>query len=291
MSTSPVCSVSPPGPILNSSPISSSPSTDLRATSSPESSSLHRQQVMSEALEEHVLPVAVDVPNDPVPNITDVAVESSTNELALPDPGPRSHPMQTRAKSCSFKPKMWGAFLASSSPEIEPCSITEALNSKCWRVAMDSEMDALVRNQTWKLVPPPPNVNLVGNKWVFKVKRKSDGSFDRCKARLVAKGFNQVPGIDFHETFSPVAKAPTIRIVFAVAVSRGWPIHQLDVNNAFLKGRLEEIVYMAQPEGYVSKTLPNHVCKLEKAIYGLRQTPRAWYDRFRSTLIGWGFRS
>lgn len=107
----------------------------------------------------------------------------------------------------------------------------------------------------------------------------------------MAKGFNQVPGLDFHETFSPVVKAPTIKIILAVAVARGWPIRQLDVNSTFSNGRLEEVVYMKQPVRYVNKSFPNHVCKLDKAIYDLRQAPRTWYDQFRSTLLNWGFRN
>lgn len=106
---------------------------------------------------------------------------------------------------------------------------------------------------------------------------------------MVAKGFNQIPGIDFHETFSPVVKAPTIRIILALAVANDWPVHQLDINNAFLYGHLEEDVFMVQPEGFVDAKCPDFVCKLDKALYGLRQAPRAWFDRLRSTLLEWGF--
>lgn len=120
------------------------------------------------------------------------------------------------------------------------------------------------------MVPPPPNVNLIGSRWVFKIKRLPDGSFDQCKAQLVAKGFHQVLGVDFHETFSPVVKAPTIRIILAKAVAKGWLVRQLDINNAFLNGYLTRDVFMKQPDGFVDSSQPTYVCKLDKVLYGLK---------------------
>lgn len=105
---------------------------------------------------------------------------------------------------------------------------------------------------------------------MFKVKTKSDGSFDHCKACLVAKGFNQISGIDFHETFSLIFKAPTIRIILAIAVSKGWIVSQLDVNNEFLNGRLKEVVFMKQPDGYIDPHHLEYVCQLDRALYGLK---------------------
>lgn len=155
---------------------------------------------------------------------------------------------------------------------------------------MQAEFDALQRNNTWTVVSCPPNRVPVGCKWVFRVKENPDGSLDKYKARLVAKGFHQQYGSDYTETFSPVVKPITIRIILTLALTHHWPLKQLDVNNAFLNGLLEEEVYMAQPPGFESsdKTL---VCKLNKAIYGLKQAPRAWLERLQTTLLQFGFRA
>lgn len=135
---------------------------------------------------------------------------------------------------------------------------------------MDKEYPALMKNKTWHLVPPHKGINVIDCKWVYKIKRKPDGSLDRYKARLVAKGFKQRYGIDYEDTFSPVVKPATIRVVLSIAISRGWSLHQLDIDNAFLHGFLEEDVYMKQPPGYEENIIPNYVCKLDKALYGLR---------------------
>jgi hypothetical protein len=117
----------------------------------------------------------------------------------------------------------------------------------------------------------PPATNVVGSKWVFRTKYHLDGSIDRLKAHLVAKGYTQLYGLDFNDTFSPVVRASTVRIVLSIAVSRGWNIRQLDVKNAFLYGLLQEHVYTEQPPSYADSSHPNHVCHLKKAIYGLKQ--------------------
>ena len=135
---------------------------------------------------------------------------------------------------------------------------------------MEQEYQALLQNETWTLVPPPPRVNIIDSKWVFKVKKHADGSIERYKARLVAKGFKQRHGLDYEDTFSPVVKPTTIRFLLSLLVSRGWSLRQLDVQNAFLHGLLEEEVYMRQPPGFVDHAQPHHLCRLTKALYGLK---------------------
>ncbi|XP_022631718.1 uncharacterized protein LOC111240603 [Vigna radiata var. radiata] len=154
---------------------------------------------------------------------------------------------------------------------------------------MQAEFDALHHNNTWELVSRSSTQNLVGCKWVFRIKRHLDGSIDRYKACLVAKGFHQRPGWDYTETFSPVVKLVTIRIVLTLVVRQGWSIRQLDANNAFLQGTLKEEVFMLQPPGFVNKSFPDHVCRLKKALYGLKQAPRAWYTELRVFLLYLGF--
>jgi histone deacetylase 1/2 len=154
---------------------------------------------------------------------------------------------------------------------------------------MDLEYNALMKNNTWHLVPPKKGSNIIDSKWGFKIKYKADGSVDKYKARLVAKGYKQRFGIYYEDTFSPVVKMSTIRLILSIAVSRGWSLRQLDVQNAFLHGILEEEVYMRQPPGYIDKSCPNYVCKLDKALYGLKQAPRSWYARLRAKLMALGF--
>ncbi|KAK6141586.1 hypothetical protein DH2020_024687 [Rehmannia glutinosa] len=154
---------------------------------------------------------------------------------------------------------------------------------------MLDELAALDRNPTWILVPREPDYNVVGCKWVFRVKRNSNGSVSRYKARLVVKGFKQRPDIDFHETFSPVVKTSTICIVLTIAISNGWMINQLDVNNTFLHSFLSEDVFMAQPPGFIDPARPNHVCKLVKSLYGLKQAPRAWFNELKNFILSLGF--
>ncbi|PRQ47500.1 putative RNA-directed DNA polymerase [Rosa chinensis] len=129
----------------------------------------------------------------------------------------------------------------------------------------------------------------VGCKWVFRVKRNPDGSVERYKARFVAKGFHQQHDIDYNETFSSVIKPATIRNVLCLTISRSWPLRQLDVKNVFLHVFLKEDVYMTQPPSFIDQARPSFVCKLNKAIYGLKQAPHAWFHRMTSFLLSVGF--
>lgn len=161
-----------------------------------------------------------------------------------------------------------------------PRNIQEALEESAWKLAVFEEMNALKKNDTWEMVELPEKKKVVGCKWVFTVKTKADGSIERYKARLVAKGFTQTYGIDYQETFAPVAKINSIRVLLSLAVNSNWLLHQLDVKNAFLNGDLEEEVFMSPPPGFEKSFEGGKVCKLKKSLYGLKQSPRAWFERF-----------
>ncbi|CAL1397690.1 unnamed protein product [Linum trigynum] len=183
-------------------------------------------------------------------------------------------------------------FALSISSYKEPESYKEAILSPFWDAAMQDEFQALDRNQTWDIVEAPPNVKLIGNKWIYKFKFLSDGSLERRKARLVAKGYTQQEGIDYQDTFAPVVKMTTIRLFLALASIHNWHIHQLDINNAFLHGDLEECVYMKLPDGYKQPAgIKNPVCKLKKSLYGLKQASRQWFSKLAEKLQSQGFTS
>ena len=169
-----------------------------------------------------------------------------------------------------------------------PKNIEEASMDERWKSAMDEEIYALEKNNTWKIVNVPINKKTVGCKWLFNIKYKPDGNIDRFKARLVAKGYTQVYGLDYMETFSPVAKMTTVRILISLAACKNWNLYQHDVKNAFLHGDLEEEIYMDLPQGYKTY-LSNKVCKLQKTIYGLKQSPRAWFGKFTNVMKSFGY--
>ena len=183
------------------------------------------------------------------------------------------HPMITRAKAGIFKPKVYAALkhpLSFSHGPIEPMCVKQALAYPNWKISMEEEYKALMRNHIWDLVPYQPKYNVVGNKWVFKLKFHPDGTLNKHKARFVAKKFHQTPGVDFSITYSPVIKPATIRVVLTLTIAQGWEIRQLDINNAFLNRYLQEDVFMSQPEGFIYPTKPHHIFKPRKALYGLK---------------------
>jgi transposase InsO family protein len=169
----------------------------------------------------------------------------------------------------------------------DPATYKEAMeadDAEEWGKACHYEMDALSKNDTWELVDLPPGRKAIKSKWVFKL--KADGRF---RARLVAKGFTQIPGIDYDETFSPVARFESLRLLLALAALENWEIHQMDVKSAFLNGVLNEEIYMEQPQGFITAEQENKVCRLKKALYGLKQASRAWNQQFHSVLNTLGF--
>jgi transposase InsO family protein len=172
---------------------------------------------------------------------------------------------------------------------IEPNNPDEAFNNPIWRNSMDNEYKALIDNKTWEIVIPPENANIVGNRWTFVWKRDPQGNIIKPKSRLVAQGFTQTFGIDYQETYSPVARLTSLRTICAIAARNNWPIHQMDVDNAYLNATLPEPIYMKQPYGYDDNN-KDHVLLLKKALYGLKQSGREWYKCLTNALSRLGFK-
>ena len=267
--------VSPPriSSTLNSSPSQTiHPTTPHHAPSSPETS----------------------LPSEP--SLTDSLVEPFPTI-----PSPSSFPVEPNRLRRSDRlrrfPRHLHDFAAhvqlQSSPALlddtaEFLTFQQASKNPHWQSAMQAELDSIHHNQTWSLVSLPPGKKAISSKWVYKLKPGTTGSPARYKARLVARGFEQQDGVDFLETFAPVVRWETIRILIAIAVHLNWPLHQLDVLTAFLNGILKEDVYMYQPPGFAKPGQEHLVCKLHKALYGLKQSPRAWYARLHAALLAWG---
>jgi hypothetical protein len=175
-------------------------------------------------------------------------------------------------------------------PKDDPKTFSQAMSgdhSTLWFNAMKEEMESMAKNQVWDLVDLPKGAVAVGCKWVYKTKTDASGNVERYKARLVAKGFTQKEGIDYHETFSPVSKKDSFRIIMALVAHLDLELHQMDVKTAFLNGDLEEEVYMKQPEGFDDNS--QKACKLRKSIYGLKQASRQWYIKFHKVITSYGF--
>ena len=198
-----------------------------------------------------------------------------------------AYPIQHHCSLLPLSPP-YKTFINHISSIYEPHFYHQVVPFPEWRRAMHEEIQALEANSTWTLVPLPPGKHCIGCRWVYKVKYKMDGSVDIYKARLVAKGYTQQAGIDFSDTFSPVAKLTTMRVLLCVAAARNWCLLQLDVKNAFLNGDLFEEVYMELPKGYKSAN-PSLVCKLNKSLYGLKQASRQWFCKFSTTLLSHEF--
>src|SRR6187551_1925725 len=173
-----------------------------------------------------------------------------------------------------------------------PRTIEEAYSSpdaNYWKEAVRSEMDSIMSNGTWEVVERPYGCKPVGCKWVFKKKLRPDGTIEKYKARLVAKGYTQKEGEDLFDTYSPVARLTTIRVLLSLAASHGLIVHQMDVKTAFLNGELEEEIYMDQPDGFAVEGQEGMVCRLVKSLYGFKQAPKQWHEKFDKTLTSVGF--
>ncbi|GMI98031.1 cysteine-rich RLK (RECEPTOR-like protein kinase) 8 [Hibiscus trionum] len=226
------------------------------------------------------------------PNLEPISSNPNPNEHNLDHNATTlpSHSMITRSTAGIFKPKL---YLTEASKDGIPSTVDEALSSPEWKEATLAEYNALLKHGTWTLVTPPSDCIPVGCKWIFKLKHNADGTISRHKARLVAKGFSQLPGTDFVDTFSSVVKFHTIIVILSITTTNNWPLRHVDINNAFLYGDLQEDVYMLQPPGFetVAPDGSKLVCKLHKALYGLRQAPRSWNSKLRDCLLNAGFRS
>jgi len=166
--------------------------------------------------------------------------------------------------------------------------VEEALDDPDWVMAMQEELNNFTRNKVWSLVERPKQ-NIIGTKWVFRNKQDEHGVVTRNKARLVAQGYTQIEGLDFGETYAPVARLESIRILLAYATHHDFKLYQMDVKSVFLNGPISELVYVEQPPGFEDSKFPNHVYLLHKALYGLKQAPRAWYECLKDFLLRKGF--
>ncbi|KAK3012143.1 hypothetical protein RJ639_012142 [Escallonia herrerae] len=216
-----------------------------------------------------------------------LAPPSSTSHSSSPSANSTVYPLSHNISYSKFS-RTHTAFLAAISSVDEPKYFSQAVKHAHWKDAMAKDISTLEANNTWTLMPLPSGKRAIDSKWVYKVKFYPDGIVERYKARLVAKGYTQIEGLDFHETFAPVAKLVTVRCLLAIASIKKWELHQLDVNNAFLHGDLKEEVYMKIPQGF-SKQGENRVCRLQKSLYGLRQASRNWYHKFTQSLLVVGF--
>ena len=173
--------------------------------------------------------------------------------------------------------------------QIEPKSLEEALQDSNWITAMQEELNQFEYNEVWTLVPRKHEMNIIGTKWVYRNKMDEHGAITRNKARLVAKGYNQEEGIDFGETYAPVARLEAVRLLLAFSSIQGFKLFQMDVKSAFLNGYINEEVFVSQPPGFEDHKNPEHVYMLKKALYGLKQAPRQWYERLSEFLLSQGY--
>lgn len=202
-----------------------------------------------------------------------IALDTATSTPAPASAAPSTHSYDTRTHSGQLI-KPWELLnlhnTALDTVSLIPKSVHGALKDPNWHAAMVDEFRAHISNNTWKLVSPPSNSNAVPSKWIFRHKLKPDGSLERYKARLVLCGFSQETGVNF-------VKPATIRLVLSLASSTNWPNHQLDVKNGFLHDTLSETVYCRQPTGFVDRSRPDSVCRVNRSLYGLKQAHRSWY--------------
>ncbi|KAJ9544640.1 hypothetical protein OSB04_024347 [Centaurea solstitialis] len=232
---------------------------------------------------------AINDENDSQNNLDDLAILPAQLKWTRAHPlynviGDVNDGVKTRSASTNYC--LYKSFLS----VIEPKNVSQALEDSDWLFAMQEELLQFKRNKVYRLVPRPQDKSIIKTKWIFRNKKDESGLIVRNKARLVAKGYSQQEGIDYDETFAPVARIEAIRIFLAYAAHKNIKVFQMDVKYAFLNGVLHEEVYIEQPEGFVDLDFPDHVCILDKALYGLKQAPRAWYETLTNHLLSKGFK-
>ena len=255
----------------------SPPSDDPTSSSTTDMGRGHRPKLPSTRLRDYVTNSVRVSGMDPPSSVPDPSSSSSGT------PYPLAHYVNCDKFSSNYR-----KFLAALISTQEPRSFKEAMKDAGWRASMQSEIQALEDNGTWTLEPLPPGKRALGSQWVYRIKYHSDGSIERLKPRLVVFGNHQQAGLDYNETFALVAKMTTVRAFLAIAASKHWELHQMDVHNAFLHGDLEEEVYMKLPPGF-GRTDSALVCRLRKSLYGLKQAPRCWFAKLVTALKGYDF--
>ncbi|KAJ9536644.1 hypothetical protein OSB04_un000193 [Centaurea solstitialis] len=269
-----------------------SPSTSIQATSDV-------QDIPSFSSDETPVTITSAIPSEPsTTSPVDIIEPTSVNDQTpLPHTvkWTRSHPIEliigdptstvkTRAATaneCNFS-----VFLT----DTEPTQVSDALQDSDWVTAMQEELNQFSALKVWRLVKRPLDKSIIDTKWLFKNKKDEHGTIVRNKARLVAKGYRQQEGIDYDQTFAPVARLEAIRMFLAYAAYKDFTVFQMDVKTAFLYGHLKEELYVSQPEGFVDPDHPDYVYVLDKALYGLKQAPRAWYEELSTYLLSKGFK-
>ncbi|GJY66167.1 zinc finger, CCHC-type containing protein [Tanacetum coccineum] len=241
-------------------------------------------------------------PKDIIPNVQESQMDDHTDDVPNEIPEPRRGKRAKKAKSYGSdfqlylvegsRDQVGSQYSYCYSIEEDPRTYNEAMQSRdaaFWKEAIDDEIGSIMENNTWVLSDLPPGCKPLGCKWIFKRKMKVDGTIDKFKARLVIQGFRQKEGIDYFDTYAPVARITTIRLLLALAAIHNLVIHQMDVKTAFLNGDLDEEVYMKQPEGFVMPGNEHKVCKLVKSLYGLKQAPKQWHQKFDEVVLSSGF--
>ena len=269
-----------------SSSTTNHPSSPPEDTSHPHDSNLGRglrEKRPSVLLKDYVSHTILQVAGK-LPTVSSPSPQSSASDCSSGNPYSIAHFVNCE----NFSPR-YRTLLAAIIVGHGPRTFKEAMKDSGWRAAMAEEVRASEDNGTWSLKPLPHGKNTLGCKWVYRIKYNADGTVERLKAHLVILGNHQVEGVDYTETFAPVAKMVIVRTFLAVAASKHWELHQMDVHNAFLHGDLNAEVYMKPPPGF-NTGKPGMVCKLRKSLYGLKQAPRCWFAKLASSLKSYGFR-